>query len=443
MPQPPLSEEKIQRSVDTLAACGGDTHRAAEQLGIAPRTLNTHIRRARTKNITPSPIGAAPPQDDPTLPTPNGEGFSWDQDGNTARLTVLTQDGGIDTYEKALEHAGIDPDEWECTRFRVTAHQQGQTDADKNARILQMVNVSCELKRRRPDDPVRVKKDVLAFLETHAPKIKAPAWSRRRKRSDVMLEISVPDIHMGKLCDAWETGDDYNIEIARRLCLRAHEHILSEASRRFDIGSIVSLPCEELLHYEGGTYATTKGTRQDYAAIWQRVYRTARETACDAVALCRALAPTSVYVTDCNHARYSTFYLGDAVACYYARDKYVTVDAEPSPYKYHQHGRVLLGFNHGDRAKPQKLQSQMAHDRPEAFASALVREWHMGHWHKTVLEDFESGVLFRRMPSLSGKDSWHLGEGHTGQKAAVGMIWSPEGLLGTVQFTPTEEDYRA
>ena len=440
MPNPGLSYDDAYRTCVVVAQHGPGTA-SSRELGLGESTVRSRLRAAKARyGLTPESVSDSLPEDK-QKPLESTE-FEEDHANNRASLRIITTDQGIDTPEKAMRHAEIDPDQWECVKFKVTAHQMGSTDKDKNPQITQLVNVSVELKPRRPDDPVRVKEEIREWIASHKPKIRKPSWSRRPPKPEIMLEISVPDIHIGKLSDREETGNDYNIAIARNLYRKAHEHILAEASRCYEIGSILTVLGSDILHTEAGGRGTTKGTPQDTDGVWRRAYREAREAMCEGVMLCREVAPVTGLAVPDNHAKWAVFCAADATWCYFRGDPHVEIDATMATYKYHRHNRVLIGVAHGDQAKGAGLAARMVRDRQD-FHECVVHEWHTGHWHKELVEDTEYGIKHRRDPSLSGTDLWHAEKCYAGDKSAIGRVWGPQSLLGTVRFTPTEDDYKA
>jgi transposase-like protein len=426
-----MKDPAILEAVNAVEECGGNKQAAARMLGIARSTLRGRIRRAEAEGVFAKP--EMPKQQ---------EGKQWAESDDSASL-VLTTTQRIRTVEEALLFAEVDQDVWEPQSFQVTSHEQGQKDDDGNPTIIRLWNVKVKLRRRADNHPLRVKTEVMDMLVSYAPKIPSPSWKRSKKRGQLMLEIACPDIHMGKLADAEETGHDYNLEIARNLYLKAHSHILNEASSKYDIGQILNIPANDIMHFAGSRYSTTRGTRQDTSGTWQRVYRTARETACDGVMLCRNVAPVKVISHPDNHANDEAFYIGDALWCYFNRDKHVEVDHLSAPYKFHRHGNCLIGFGHGDAAKYPELQSVMARACPVDYAQCKVKEFHLGHLHKEMLIDSWGDLMFRRLSSLSGTDSWHARMGYGSPKSAMGFVWSQEGLESIIYFTPSAEDYVA
>lgn len=409
-----------QQVKSMIQECGGNKTEAAKRLGIPRSTLWDMVRGEPDTGTTTDMC-------------------DWTESSDDATLSITTRKR-IRTLDEALAYAEVDQDIWEAAKFSVVSHEQAQKDSDGTSVVVRLWNIRATLRRRAVDHPVRCKDEIMALLKKHSPRLSAPR--RKKVKQEYMLEVSCPDIHMGKLCDHDETGNDYNMEIARKLYLKAHRHIIEQATKQFDIGHILNIPSNDIMHFAGSSYATTAGTRQDSDGTWQKAYKAAREVAVDGVMLCREVAPTTVITHTDNHANCEAFYIGDALECYFHKDKHVIMDNGPEPHKFYRHGDVLLGFGHGHSLRYPALQSIMAMEQPKAFSECKVKEWHMGHLHKEHLIDGYGDLVFRRLPSLSGTDSWHKGKGFESRKCAQGFVWSKMGLEAVIYFNPSPEDYK-
>lgn len=423
-----LSDERcieVLRAVDRF----GSKAEAARQLNVAHSSISRTVDIARRRGISIDSEVA------------NQEEYTdWREGEESASLSINTHTR-IRTLEDALEYAEVDQDVWEATKFSVVSHEQAQKDSEGNPRTVQLWNVRVELRRRKHNHPIVVKEETKEWLKSYSPKIPKPK-SAKKKSSELVLEIACPDIHFGKYADGDETGDDYNLEIAANLYMTAHRHIVEQAFKSFDIGRIINIPSNDPFHCNAH-YTTHNGTRQDHATTWQKLYKVGRQTMSQAIIELREYAPVDVITHSDNHAPDLAFFAADAISCLFSKDSFVSVDDGPEPHKFYRHGNVLLGFGHGHNEKYADLQGIMANKQPEAFAQCTWREWHLGHLHKDMLIDGFHDLRFRRLPSLSGTDSWHASKGYRSGKAALGFVWSTEGLESVIYYTPKPEDYRA
>lgn len=402
----------------------------AENAGTLPSAEDRAVRRSATAH-------------EPRTTPGNAERTSDDRKKDGSRVIEMVTHANLRTEEEVIEHCEIDLSRWAVIECKIVSHKQGQRDKDRNPRILSMVNVTLRLAPRTPVDPLRAKVEVKEILREHAPRIpKIRSKRRRQSSSGVCVVSSIPDIHFGKHCDAEETGDDYNLAIARELYLDAKRDMLERVTKRYDqIDLIVDLPAHDLMHFTGTHYTTTNGTRQDAAAGWKKTYRTARETAVDGILMEREVAPVKVISIEDNHARAESFHIGDAIDCYFHKDDRVEVDSRGAIQKFHRYGNVLLGLHHGDTMKMDQLVGAMVQWVPKDFAECTYREWLLGHLHKEMLVNNEFGLFARRLPSLSGVDNWHALNGYFNTKSAMTLVYNDRCLEDILYYTPDPEAY--
>jgi hypothetical protein len=129
----------------------------------------------------------------------------------------------------------------------------------------------------------------------------------------------------------------------------------------------------------------------------------------------------------------------------YRNDKRITIDERYTGRKYLSHGRNLLGFAHGHRAK-KKLPQLMAIEAASQWAACPYREYHTGHYHSTAAEwsrpiETIDGVLVRTAPSLCVADDWHASLGFLNARQAMEtFIYANDGgMIATHVAGPRKE----
>lgn len=147
--------------------------------------------------------------------------------------------------------------------------------------------------------------------------------------------------------------------------------------------------------------------------------------------LCAAVAPVEVIIVQGNHDEQRSFYLGDAISCWYHKTKHVTVDNRPALRKYVCFGNNLIGYTHGSNEKLLQLQGIMACEVPDLWGRTVHREWHLGHFHhkKDLILRTEDilGVTIRYMRGLTAADAWTINKGFIGSpREAEGFLWDPK-----------------
>jgi len=113
---------------------------------------------------------------------------------------------------------------------------------------------------------------------------------------------------------------------------------------------------------------------------------------------------------------------------YFHQNDNVTVECDPSPYKFKRYGVNLIGFEHGHSVATIRLAALMANERPQDWAETKYREWHLGDQHRkgsakpSVME--EQGVSVEFLPSLTAPNEWHRLKSFNWQKrGAMAWVW--------------------
>ena len=270
-------------------------------------------------------------------------------------------------------------------------------------------------------------KTVSSFIENHSPHY--PSIKRKIKLNNHLLVINPADIHIGKYANHLETGDGYNVEIA---CERVLEGLqgLIDKSKGFEVDRVLFCVGNDILHIDNVYNTTTAGTNQDVDGKWWEHFEIALALYVKCVEILREIAPVDVIHSMSNHDYQSGFHLAHSLKSWFRNTKDVTFDISVAHRKYYKYGSNLIGLEHGDGAKMDKLPMLMANDRPLMWAETKYRYWYLHHIHHKVkykwldAKDF-IGVTVEYMRSPSGTDSWHNRKGFCGvQKAVEGFIHS-------------------
>lgn len=259
----------------------------------------------------------------------------------------------------------------------------------------------------------------------------------------VMLELSIPDLHYGRLTHADETGTNYDIKIAAQIHQRAIEALYHRASV-FPIQKILFVVSGDFFNVDNDKNETTAGTPQSEDSRWAKSFRCGVQVLASAVDFLRSKAEVEVRFIGGNHDRTRLFYAGEVIAAMYENTPGVVVVNQPRVRQYLKWGTVLLGLAHGDGAKHDKLPLLMASEASDLWGGTTHREVHCGHLHHSRETRFHAGnehnaVRVRVLPSLAPVDAWHSLQGFVGQKrAAEAYLWAKkDGYLGHFSFSPT------
>lgn len=279
------------------------------------------------------------------------------------------------------------------------------------------------------DEFLKSIEDLISNYSPSYPQIDYP------KREDGHLLIINPaDVHIGKFADSLETGEDYNIEIAKERVREGVKGILRNAEG-FPIEKILFCIGNDILHTDNTMGSTTRLTPQDTDGKWFRHFTEALELYVEIVEMLIQIAPVDCIHSMSNHDYMSGFHLAHALKSWYRNTDSVYVDADPKHRKYYSWNNSLIGLTHGDGAKLNNLPLHMAQEEPKKWAETKYRYWYLHHLHHKQKYKFMSsfdniGVTVEFLRSPSGSDSWHYKKGYTGSiKAVEGFIHNKYGQI--------------
>lgn len=255
------------------------------------------------------------------------------------------------------------------------------------------------------------------------------------QESNHLLEISIPDLHIGKMSWDKETGEDYDLEIATTRFKAAIDAFIS----RIDLGSIerILLPLgNDLLNVDNKMNTTTQGTPQSSDSRFGKIFRTVKSLMVETIDKLAAIAPVDVLVVPGNHDEATMFTLGELLDAWYRESSKVKVYNSPKLRKYYEYGKNMIMFTHGDKEKHAELGQIAAHEEATMWGRTKYREVHLGHLHKSKSISYTTGDEFpgfkiRILPSLCAADAWHYAQGYLSTKAAKAFIWHKDNGLVT------------
>lgn len=360
---------------------------------------------------------------------------SFRVDGQTAVATRLTRQP-VKTLADLVRICEIDLTEWDVDRWEANVWEMGSKDANGVAHATPLFQVKAWLKRKVAVIAVR---EEIASLFAHAARA-LPHRVRRRPQPGgnhpYLLEVSIPDLHAGKLAWGAETGHaDYDIKVAERVFEEALETLIARVPAH-PYRQVVFVAGNDLLNADNTTGTTTRGTPVENDSRFQKTFVTVRKMMVRAIDRLRLIAPVHVPMVPGNHDFESLFSLGDSLECYFHKVDDVVVDNAPTLRKYIQFGRVMLMFTHGNQGKLPDYPLVMATEQPVMFGATTHREAHTGHIHRLRMEEYH-GVKVRTSPALCPPDAWHSAHQFVGQgRSAEAFIWhEQDGLVGTAYYT--------
>ena len=171
--------------------------------------------------------------------------------------------------------------------------------------------------------PEELRDDIIKAMDKHSPtyyKIK-----RKKLEKPHLLVIDPADIHIGKLCSAFETGEEYDSQIAVKRVKEGVKGILNKA-KGFNIDKILFVGGNDILHIDSPKRLTTSGTPQDTDGMWYENFMTAKKLYVDILEMLISIADVHFVYNPSNHDYMSGFMLSDSIQSWFRKCKNITFD---------------------------------------------------------------------------------------------------------------------
>ena len=124
---------------------------------------------------------------------------------------------------------------------------------------------------------------------------------KRKPSSDGhLMVISPADVHIGKLCTSFETGEEYNQQIAVQRVMEGVDGLLNSASG-WNLDSIHLIIGNDILHTDTPRRTTTSGTPQDTDGMWYENFLNGVRLYVDVINTLKQVANVNVSYNPSNH----------------------------------------------------------------------------------------------------------------------------------------------
>jgi len=347
----------------------------------------------------------------------------------------------IRTVEDLLRHIEADMARFEIATSEATKWEGLTADKESGEPVvteLHRVHV-----RLKPRGGPTTRQCVEAMIDAAKKDIKRDIPKRvypKPKRDGLWQVLVVADTHFGKY--AWNRttgGDDYDLDLAEQLVGSAGSQLLAVGDSHSPTRRTIAF-LGDLFHYDTPTGTTTSGTPLERDGRLQKMIAVGCDTLLSIVERSAAAVPTDVVIVNGNHDEVLTWTFQRIMLERFRGSKSVRVKEDFTGRQYVTHGRNLLGFAHGHRAK-RKLPQIMALEASQQWSECPYREWHTGHFHSQAAEwqrpiETLDGVIVRTAPALCPPDDWHSVNGFIGaRQACETFIYSPEGGLSAMHIS--------
>lgn len=279
-----------------------------------------------------------------------------------------------------------------------------------------------DYKTREQKGVESVRKEIIKELQQYSPKY--PKIKRSPSKDGHLLVVDPADIHIGKLSSSFETGTEYNQQIAVKRVIEGVQGIIDKSSG-WNIDKILFIGGNDILHTDTPRRTTTSGTPQDTDGMWYDNFLTAKQLYVDVIEMLMQVADVHFTFNPSNHDYQSGFFLAQVIETHFRKSKNITFDVSIKHRKYYQYGKNLIGTTHGDGAKQHNLGSLMSMEASDLWGSVKHRYFYTHHVHHKTAKDFIN-VTVESLRSPSEADSWHFRNGYISPVAVEGFVHNKE-----------------
>ncbi len=363
----------------------------------------------------------------PPKPSADAEQVTQRQDGDT--LEARSTSRRIRTVEDLLRHIQADMSRFEIAASEATKWECGDGDGGS----IELHRVFVRLKPRGGPTTIQC---VEAMIDAAKKELRKPLTKtvKAPKRDGLWQVLVVADTHFGKYAWGKTTGgDDYDLDQAELLVGNAGRELLAVGEAHKPTRRTIAF-LGDLFHYDTPTGTTTSGTPLERDGRLQKMIAVGCDSLLAIVERSAETVPTDVVIVNGNHDEVLTWTFQRILLERFRGSKSVTVKADFTGRQYLAHGKNLLGFAHGHKAK-RKLPQIMALEASQQWSACPYREWHTGHFHSQAAEwqrpiETLDGVIVRTAPALCPPDDWHSVNGFIGaRQACETFFYQPDGGL--------------
>ena len=321
-----------------------------------------------------------------------------------------------------LREFNLDIKEWQIEKLNYSLWDS----PNKEKGSIPLYSVKCSFKRRdRLDYDIESLKtiidNVLSVKNENKKKIE-----KFENLYDRTLLINIADLHLNKY------SSDYNINEAKERYSNAIDFFISEGNAKH----CILILGEDFFNIDTINKTTTRGTPQDTEVDVYKMFEEGLLFLKEKINLLSYnFSYVKVILVQGNHDKLLSYALIKALEqCDYTVNN-VEFDSTVLNRKYITIGNSLIGLGHLDNENKKQEPFLMQNEVKEKYGKSKYNYFISGHFHNYSVEDI-GGIQYIRLPSLSGKDSWHDEVGFiTSNKSAIALEFDKEkGLVNKIIY---------
>jgi hypothetical protein len=256
--------------------------------------------------------------------------------------------------------------------------------------------------------------------------------------------LSMRDAHFGLMTEHPQPYDKYDLSEASNVMQEAGSYLLSVAHKN-EVSDLIIPVGSDLLHVDGSSLTTTKGTRQDTNAFWWEAFNAAINSINAIVRTAtKHFSTITIIIEPGNHDSSLTRALGVTMRAAWPDEGIVRILDHPETLKRVSFGNTHLFTHHGNSIKPNQLQALIHARHPDVISRDSYVEVLCGHYHhrssKVLNQTNEylefNGITLRITPALCPASNWSESQGYISSPGAQLTIYNDAGFLSLHEWRP-------
>lgn len=354
---------------------------------------------------------------------PEGTETTNVQQATTAKMTSLNADGTQSSElrapvaEKDLHNAeyllklhGYDPACFELVSAKASRWGSGDSPLYSSRIVV------------KPKAPEPGQADLATWFERleHNYHLPAPKKLDTWGEGDKLLIIPLSDLHFNMQATMFNSGNEYNCEVAERMFFHIIQDILDETAR-YRFKKILFTVGGDQLDADSPANTTTKGTPQNCDKHYWDACEQLYAMTVKAVDLLAQRAPVDVIYVPGNHDKISGHHLTRFLDAWFRNDDRVTVDYSPLPRHYYVFGNTLFVFTHDADVK--RLQKLIPDEARDVWSQVQYTEVFLQHLHSEALLFEENNMRVERLPSPVARSVWTNEQGYRALRQCKSFVY--------------------
>lgn len=196
----------------------------------------------------------------------------------------------------------------------------------------------------------------------------------------------ITDYHLGMLSWDEETGENWDVEIAKDLVIKWFAQAIAQSP---NADHAVFAQLSDFLHFDGMDAVTPASKHLlDVDTRFAKLVRTAIKVLRTIIDMLLAKHQyVHIIMADANHDPVSQIWLREWFSVLYENEPRITVDKSPNPYNAFEFGKTALFFHHGHKRKVDNVSEVFAGQFREMFGRTKHAYAHTGHLHSINIKE--------------------------------------------------------